>query len=68
MDSCKKILALLNKGSEVGGTEEDALRLMELTEVSTSSSVERREVESRSDLKVLPSWRRVWLEEPQSMR
>lgn len=68
VDLTVKILALLNKGSEVGGTEEEALILMESIEVWISSSEERREVESRSELKILPSWSSVGFEEPQSMR
>ncbi|KAF7838495.1 putative receptor-like protein kinase [Senna tora] len=56
------------RGSEVGGTEPEALRLIESTEVRISSSVDRREVESRSDLKFLLSTSTVWSEDPQSMR
>lgn len=52
----------------MGGTEEDGSRLMDSTEVLMSSSVERREVESRSDLKFLPSEIDVWFDDPQSMR
>lgn len=50
-----KILALLNRGSEVGVTEEEALILMESTLILMSSLEERREEDSRSDLNIRPS-------------
>ena len=70
MDSSGKILAEKNRGSAEEGTVEDVLMLRELTEAWMTSLVERRELESPSDLKVRPSssWVSLELEDPQSMR
>lgn len=56
-DSSLKTLALWNKGNDEEGKDGGVFMLMESTEICKSSVVERREVVSRSDLKVLPSLR-----------
>lgn len=69
VDSCWKILAVRYKGREsTEGEEEEEEREIESTEVDMFSSVDRNEDDSGSDMKVLPSSRRVFTGDPQLMR
>lgn len=64
MDSCWKILAVRYRGRESTEGEEER----ESTEVVMLSSVERNTDDLGSDMKVLPSSRRVFTGDPQLMR
>lgn len=64
VDSCWKILVVRYKGRESTEGEEER----ESTEIDMFSSVDRNEDDSGSDMKVLPSSRRVFTGEPQLMR